>query len=56
MKSFKYFLKEESAGAEEPRQIKHLTHVEDRPLQNGSKGTEHAISSLKSAAETHQIW
>jgi len=51
MKSFKYFLKEESAGAEEPRQIKHLTHVEDRPLQNGSKGTEHAISSLKSAAE-----
>ena len=33
------------------RQIKHLTHVEDRPLQNGEKGAQHAISSLAAAAD-----
>jgi hypothetical protein len=52
MISFKYFLKEQTDEPEgASRQIKHLTHVEDRPLQSGSKGTEHAISSLSSAAE-----
>jgi len=47
MLSFRTFLREQE---EEPRQIKHLTHVEDRPLQNGAKGAEHAISSLSAAA------
>ena len=49
MQRFKTFLKEETEA--ESRQIKHLTHVEDRPLQNGAKGTEHAISSLQATAK-----
>jgi hypothetical protein len=47
--TFKSFLFEQAE--DEPRQIKHLTHVEDRPLQTGSKGTQHAISSLNATAE-----
>jgi len=45
MLNFKSFLSEER----EAKQIKHLTHVEDRPLQSGHGGTEHAISSLLAA-------
>jgi hypothetical protein len=53
MKSFNTFLTEQENPAEEgaSRQIKHLTHVEDRPLQNGEKGAKHAIASLTSAAK-----
>jgi len=52
MLSFKSFLKEQSDPEEgASRQIKHLTHVEDRPLQNGEKGAVHAIKSLSAAAE-----
>ena len=52
MKTFNTFLTEQEDPEEgASRQIKHLTHVEDRPLQNGEKGTKHAISSLTSAAQ-----
>lgn len=53
MLSFKYYIKEQVEPNEEgaSRQIKHLTHVEDRHLQNGQKGAEHALSSLQAAAE-----
>ena len=53
MLSFKYYIKEQVEPNEEgaSRQIKHLTHVEDRPLQTGEKGTKHAIASLSAAAE-----
>lgn len=53
MLSFKYYLKEQVEPNEEgaSRQIKHLTHVEDRPLQTGEKGAQHAISSLRAAAD-----
>ena len=52
MLSFKTFLTEQEDPEEgASRQIKHLTHVEDRPLQNGEKGAAHAISSLAAAAE-----
>ena len=45
MQSFKSFLKEEAEGAK----LKHITHAEDRPLQSGSKGFEHAVSALNTA-------
>lgn len=52
MLSFKTFLTEQEDPEEgASRQIKHLTHVEDRPLQKGEKGTAHAISSLMAAAD-----
>jgi hypothetical protein len=53
MKSFSFFIKEQVEPEEEgaSRQIKHLTHVEDRPLQNGERGANHAIKSLTKAAE-----
>jgi hypothetical protein len=52
MLSFSRFLVEQVDPEEgASRQIKHLTHVEDRPLQTGEKGAKHAISSLKSAAD-----
>ena len=52
MLSFKSFLTEQEDPEEgASRQIKHLTHVEDRPLQTGEKGTAHAIKSLTAAAE-----
>lgn len=51
MLKFKTFLKEEINEEGASRQIKHLTHVEDRPLQNGEKGANHAIKSLSAAAE-----
>jgi len=53
MKSFKSFIREQVEPEEEgaSRQIKHLTHVEDRPLQKGEKGAKHAMKSLMAAAE-----
>jgi hypothetical protein len=52
MLSFKTFLVEQEDPEEgASRQIKHLTHVEDRPLQKGERGTSHAISSLMAAAD-----
>ena len=45
MRSFKSFLKEEAEGTK----LKHITHAEDRPLQSGSKGFEHAVAALNSA-------
>jgi hypothetical protein len=51
MLSFSRFLTEQEDPEEgASRQIKHLTHVEDRPLQTGKKGTKHAIASLTAAA------
>jgi hypothetical protein len=51
MLSFSRFLTEQEDPEEgASRQIKHLTHVEDRPLQTGEKGTKHAIASLTAAA------
>jgi hypothetical protein len=53
MLSFRRFIIEQEEDASEgaSRQIKHLTHIEDRPLQNGSKGAEHAISALNGVAQ-----
>jgi len=52
MLSFSRFLTEQEDPEEgASRQIKHLTHVEDRPLQNGEKGAKHAIASLTTAAQ-----
>jgi hypothetical protein len=52
MKPFLQYLQEELDPEEgASRQIKHLTHIEDRPLQNGEKGVKHALSSLESAAQ-----
>ena len=36
---------EETEGAK----LKHITHAENRPLQSGSKGFEHAVAALNSA-------
>ena len=46
MYSFKSFLKEE---AEEGSKLKHITHAEDRPLQEGSKGFLHTYNALMQA-------
>lgn len=53
MKSFRSFVTEQIETEEEgaSRQIKHLTHVEDRPLQTGEKGAARAIKSLTAASE-----
>ena len=52
MLSFGKFLLEQTDPEEgASRQIKHLTHVEDRALQTGEKGALRSISSLKAAAE-----
>jgi hypothetical protein len=47
MRSFLTFLKEETQ--ETDGKLKHITHAEDRPLQHGSKGFEHAIGALQQA-------
>ena len=49
MLSFKTFLIEAVENTPEPLQVKHITHVEDHPLQNGSKGFEHAHGTLMAA-------
>lgn len=46
MKTFATFLKEE---AEESKQLKHITHPEDRPLMHGHAGFEHAHAALMQA-------
>ena len=46
MQTFLAFLKEEDEG-----KLKHITHAEDRPLQNGAKGFEHAYNALNQAHE-----
>lgn len=46
-----FLLEQEDPDEGASRQIKHLPHVEDRPLQTGEAGAEHAISSLKAAAD-----
>lgn len=43
MLSFKDFLTEET---EEGTKLKHITHAEDRPLQHGAKGFQHAYTAL----------
>ena len=47
MYSFSTFLKEEDEGGK----LKHITHAEDRPLQNGSEGFDHAVGALQQAHE-----
>jgi hypothetical protein len=47
MQSFILFLKEETE--ESGGKLKHITHAEDRPLQQGSKGFEHAVGALQQA-------
>jgi hypothetical protein len=47
MYSFLTFLKEEDEGGK----LKHITHAEDRPLQNGSEGFDHAVGALQQAHE-----
>jgi len=43
MYTFKSFLTEET---EEGTKLKHITHAEDRPLQHGAKGFQHAYNAL----------
>ena len=43
MDSFRKFLIEES---EEGTKLKHITHAEDRPIQHGAKGFQHAYAAL----------
>ena len=45
MKSFTTFLKEEAEG----EKLKHITHAEDRPLQNGAEGFKLAHDTLHQA-------
>jgi hypothetical protein len=47
MKSFVYYLKEETEGAK----LKHIHHAEDRPLMHGAEGFEHAHAALMQAHE-----
>jgi hypothetical protein len=47
MQSFSSFLREEVEG----EKLKHITHAEDRPLQHGAKGFEHAVGALNQAHE-----
>jgi hypothetical protein len=47
MQSFKNFLREEAEG----EKLKHITHAEDRPLQNGAEGFNHAVGALSQAHE-----
>jgi hypothetical protein len=47
MQSFILFLKEETQ--ESGGKLKHITHAEDRPLQQGSKGFDHAVGALQQA-------
>lgn len=52
MLPFKTFLIEQEDPEEgASRQIKHLTHVEDRPLQTGERGASRALKVLTAAAE-----
>lgn len=46
MLSFKSFLTEET---EEGTKLKHIVHAEDRPLQHGAKGFQHAYGALQQA-------
>lgn len=47
MQSFSFFLKEQT----ETEKLKHITHAEDRPLQNGAEGFEHSVNALQQAHE-----
>ena len=47
MLTFFKFLSEEAEG----EKLKHITHAEDRPLQNGSEGFQHAVGALNQAHE-----
>lgn len=47
MKKFADYIVEQT---EEPKQIKHLTHVEDAPLQHGQKGFVKSVNTLRAAA------
>ena len=48
MFTFKQFITEET---EEGAKLKHITHAEDRPLQHGAKGFQHAYNVLNQAHE-----
>jgi len=45
MQSFRTYLVEDDQG----KKIKHLTHIEDRPLQTGEHGLKHSLASLQKA-------
>ena len=52
MLNFKSFLKEQVDTEEgASRQIKHLTHVEDRALQQGESGASRSFKVLRAAAD-----
>ena len=50
MLSFTTFIREE-ADAAEGEKLKHITHAEDRPLQKGAEGFQHAYNVLNQAHE-----
>lgn len=45
MLKFKTFLKEETTE-QEGEKLKHIEHLEDHPINDGSKGFEHAVGAL----------
>lgn len=47
MYSFLNYLTEDAEG----EKLKHITHVEDRPLQKGNEGFQHAFNALNQAHE-----
>lgn len=49
MHKFLEFITEEAETHPEPLKVKHLTHVEDHPLQHGSAGFHHAYDTLMKA-------
>ena len=48
MQSFKSYLVEDAVEGEK---LKHITHAEDRPLQKGAEGFQHAYNALNQAHE-----
>lgn len=50
MRSFNSFLREEAEQAEsEGEKLKHIEHLEDHPINDGSKGFDHAVGALEQA-------
>ena len=48
MRDFVTYIREQAEEAEGGK-LKHITHAEDRPLQKGAEGFDHAVAALKQA-------
>lgn len=49
MLSFRTYLREEVESDSEGEKLKHIEHLEDHPINDGSKGYEHAVGALEQA-------